>query len=62
MMRWYDYVLAVLLADLIQSFFFAAMFATTWWGPMVYGLIAGMLWQAWSTDYCAFRLRQEMKK
>lgn len=59
MIRWYDYVLAVLAADFILSFMLWGFAATTWWQPMLYGLAAGMVWQAWSTDYCNFRKRQE---
>ena len=59
MIRWYDYVLAVLAADFIIRFMLWGFAATTWWEPMAYGLAAGMVWQAWSKDYCAFRLRQE---
>lgn len=62
MIRWYDYVLAVVAADFITSFLFAGFVATTWWGPMLYGLSAGLIWQAWAHDYCVFRLRQENKR
>lgn len=62
MIRWYDYVLAILAADFIISFMLSGFSATTWWEPMLYGLLAGMVWQAWSKDYCAFRLRQENEK
>jgi hypothetical protein len=60
--RWYDYALAVLAADFITGFFLTGINATTWWEPMLYGLAAGFVWQAWSKDYCAFRLRQESKR
>ena len=62
MIRWYDYVLAILAADFMISFMLWGFAATTWWEPMLYGLLAGMIWQAWSKDYCAFRLRQEHGK
>jgi hypothetical protein len=62
MIRWYDYVLAILAADFIASLMLSGFVATTWWQPLLYGLAAGMIWQAWSKDYCAYRLRQEIKR
>ena len=62
MIRWYDYVLAILAADFMVGFMLWGFAATTWWEPMLYGLLAGMIWQAWKNDYCAFRLRQEYGK
>jgi hypothetical protein len=57
--RWYDYVLALVAADFMTDFLFRGFFATTWWEPMLYGLLAGIIWQAWKNDYCKFRLLQE---
>ena len=62
MIRWYDYVLAILAADFMVSFMLYGIGATTWWQPMLYGLLAGMIWQSWNKDYCTFRLKQEMNK
>lgn len=62
MIRWYDYVLAILAADFMLSFFIKGWSATTWWEPIAYGLALGMIWQAWNKDYCDFRLKQEMNK
>lgn len=62
MIRWYDYVLAILAADFMLGFMLWGFNATEWWEPMLAGLLAGMIWQAWNKDYCAFRLRQEMNK
>jgi hypothetical protein len=59
MLRWYDCILAVLAADFIVGFMLSGFAATTWWEPMLYGLLAGMVWQAWNTDYCNFRKKQE---
>jgi hypothetical protein len=60
--RWYDYALAVLAADFIVGFMLWGINATTWWEPMLAGLLAGMIWQAWSKDYCQFRALQEFNK
>jgi hypothetical protein len=62
MIRWYDYALAILAADFMVGLMLWGVNATTWWEPMVAGLLASMIWQAWSKDYCAFRLRQEYGK
>lgn len=62
MIRWYDYVLAVLAADMMITFVLAGAIATTWWQPLLYGICAGLVWQLWKTDYCAFRLKQESKR
>ena len=62
MIRWYDYVLAILAADFILSFMLWGFTAITWWEPMLGGLLASMVWQVWKNDYCDFRLKQEMNK
>lgn len=59
MIRWYDYVLAMIVADAILSFMLLGFAATTWWGPMLAGLAAGVLWQAWDSAYCSYRAKQE---
>ena len=59
MIRWYDYAVALLAADFILGFVLWGFMATTWWEPMLAGLSAGLIWQVWKNDYCAFRLRQE---
>lgn len=62
MIRWYDYVLAVLAADFMISFMLSGFSATTWWEPILHGLAAAMVWQAWDIDYCNFRKKQEYGK
>ena len=59
MIRWYDYALAVLAADLIFSFSLASLTADNFWMNILYGLLAGMVYSAWKVDYCNFRKRQE---
>ena len=59
--RWYDYVLAIIAADFILGFMLWGFSATTWWEPMLAGLLAGMIWQAWSKDYCKWRVVVEFK-
>jgi hypothetical protein len=59
MVRWYDYVLAVFAADFMTGFLFWGFRASEWWEPIVAGLLAGLILDAWKTYYCKFRLRQE---
>lgn len=59
MIRWYDVVLAMLAADFILSFTMWGFAATTWWEPIAYGFAVGVVWQAWDSAYCSYRLRQE---
>ena len=62
MIRWYDYVLAILAADFILMFMLDGINATAWSQPQLYGLCAGLVWQLWKNDYCIVRLKQEMNK
>lgn len=62
MIRWYDYVFAILVADLVQSFIFAGFNALTLWEPLIYGLIAGLIIRGWESGYCQFRLRLETER
>jgi hypothetical protein len=62
MIRWYDYVLAVIAADFMVGFFISGASATVWWQTLLYGFAAGMIWEAWSKDYCAYRLRKEVER
>ena len=62
MIRWYDYVLAILAADWMLGMMLWGLNATLWWEPMVAGLFASMVYRAWKIDYCAYRLKQEMNK
>jgi hypothetical protein len=60
--RWYDYIVAILAADFILVFVLAGIYSTTWWGPMLNGVLAGLVWQIWKNDYCNFRLKQEKRR
>jgi len=62
MLRWYDWVFAVMVADLVQSFLFAGFAALTFWEPLLYGFIAGLLIRGWNEGYCQFRLRMEVER
>lgn len=62
MIRWYDWILAIVAADFMVVFFIRGASATTWWEPLLYGLLVGMIWNAWKTNYCSFRWQQEHGK
>lgn len=59
MIRWYDYVAAFIVADLIQTLIFAGANSTVWWEPLLYGGLAGFFVRNWGDLYCQFRLKQE---
>ena len=61
MIRWYDYIVALLAADVMMAFMFAGFNSTTWWEPLFFGLIAGFVFRIWEKEYCRFRLKQENK-
>jgi hypothetical protein len=60
--RWYDYVFALVAADIILSFLIMGFNSTTWWEPLLYGGVAGYLARTWDDVYCNFRLRQEINR
>jgi hypothetical protein len=62
MLRWYDWVAAVIAADIAQTFLFVGFTALTWWEPLLFGLLAGMVIKVWEEQYCYFRLKQERNR
>lgn len=62
MIRWYDYVAAVFVADMmITLFLIGATSEGAWWAPFVFGGLAGLMYRVWEDFYCSFRLIQEQK-
>ena len=53
MIRWYDYIAAFLVADLLLTVFFTI--------PIFGAIIAYAIYEYSWTGYCEFRLRQENK-
>ena len=51
MIRWYDYLLAFLAADLMTGFIFS--------GSILGGFAAYFVYSAWSDFYCTYRLSME---
>lgn len=51
MVRWYDYIAAFIMADLIAAFFFSI--------PILGAIIAYVLYEYGWDSYCKFRLERE---
>ena len=62
MIRWYDWAVAILSADLILAFSIASITGDNFWMNIIYGLLAGLVYSLWTVDYCDFRKRQEHGK
>lgn len=62
MIRWYDWVVAILAADLMLAFSIASITGDNFWMNISYGLLAGLVYSLWTVDYCDFRKRQEHGK
>ena len=61
MIRWYDYIVVFFYADFMTGFLLMGFAATTWYTPIIAGLIVGCLWTSWTDFYCQWRLSQETK-
>jgi len=59
MIRWYDYVLAILASDLILSFSIDSLTADNLLHNLLFGALAGIVYSIWINDYCTVRKRQE---
>lgn len=59
--RWYDYVVAFMVADFMTGLLFAGSFyvGPSWWVPALYGLCAGLLYKFYTDCYCQIRKRME---
>ena len=62
MIRWYDWVVAILTADLIVAFCIVSITGDNFWVNILYGLLAGLTYSLWTVDYCSVRKRQEHGK
>ena len=62
MIRWYDWAVAILAADLILAFSIASITGDNVWINILNGLLAGLVYSLWTVDYCDFRKRQEHGK
>ena len=61
MIRWYDYLAATLVADLILSNAMLAVFSEVFWMQIIAAIAVTFLYDLWTNVYCRFRLNMEMK-
>lgn len=63
MIRWYDYIVAILIADLITTCMFTSISINTeFYMAGILGLVAGLLWNFWTLIYCKIRFFQELRR
>jgi hypothetical protein len=62
MIRWYDYILAIIAADFILAAIVAGFLSDVWWNSLIFGMLAGFAISLWNNQYCEFRLKQENNK
>ena len=62
MTRWWDYIAVYFYADLIRYFLFVGFTATTWYTPLIAGIVVAFLYNSWTNFYCQWRLYYEEKK
>jgi hypothetical protein len=62
MIRWYDYILAVVFADVMLSFAISGFVAEGVFQSLLSGLVVGLAWSVWSQDYCEYRRNKEREK
>lgn len=60
MIKWYDYVLAVIIADFMLSSFLYAMTVEIWWLSLIASITVLALWDFWKV-YCNWRKEIESK-
>jgi len=61
MIRWYDYLAATLVANLILSNAMLAVFSEVFWMQFLAAIAVTFLYDLWTNVYCRFRLNMEMK-
>lgn len=61
MIRWYDYIAAIITADLMQGWFFASLSATGFWGALFFAVMIYFTLDVWDYVYCKWRLKKEIE-
>ena len=59
MIRWWDYIVVFLYADIMAGFLLTGFTATEWYVPLVSGAVVAVLWNNWHGFYCQWRLHYE---
>ena len=62
MIRWYDYVAALIAADFLIANATTALVSEVWWLQILGGVGAWIIWDTWNGPYCKWRVKQEFKK
>lgn len=60
MIRWYDYIAAIITAEFITAFLFAGIYSGNIFYALLFGFIAGMIYNLWDVVYCNIRLKKEI--
>lgn len=55
MIRWYDYIAAVITADIILQGLLIGVLGTTFWHVLLGGALAGFTYRIWRDVYCSYR-------
>jgi len=61
MIRWYDYVAAVVFADFLLGFFLASFTVAGFWKIFFFGIMVFVVYDLWCDVYCKIRLKMEIK-
>lgn len=59
--KWYDYIAAILLADVFLTFIIAALLSTSFFSGFLYGVVIAVLWELWKS-YCNHRKDNDIFK
>lgn len=62
MIKWYDWVIAVIAADFILAGAIVGLTAPTIWMQFIGALSATVLYDLWVNFYCVFRKKQEQNR
>lgn len=55
MLRWYDYVAAVIFADFMSTFLIAGLYSSNFFMSFFFGLLVMVFNSVWDNAYCVFR-------
>jgi len=62
MIRWYDYLVAILAADFLITNVHIAFTADVLWINILGAVAAYFVWNLWNDTYCNYRLKAESQR
>jgi len=62
MVKWWDWIIAFVWAGIMMALLAKGVTAPTWWEPLFYGFVTGMVYRFWRDYYCIYRLAWEIVK